>query len=142
LRGAYLHVLADAATSLFAILALFGGKRWGAAWLDPVMGLAGAALVSVWAYGLLRDSARALLDAEMDAPVVAEICGLVAELPVTADIADLHVWRVGQSRYACILTLVTAEVITPARVRQALSIHEELVHITVEINAGSPIKTR
>jgi cation diffusion facilitator family transporter len=55
LRAAYLHVLADAATSLFAIVALFGGKLWGAAWLDPVMGLVGAALVSIWAYGLLRD---------------------------------------------------------------------------------------
>jgi len=60
LRGAYLHVLADAATSVFAIVALFGGKLWGAAWLDPLMGLVGATVVTVWAYGLLRDSGRAL----------------------------------------------------------------------------------
>ena len=73
MRSAYLHVLADAATSVLAIVALVGGLLWGAAWLDPVMGLVGAALVAVWALGLLRDSGRILLDAEMDAPVVAEV---------------------------------------------------------------------
>lgn len=70
LRSAYMHVVADAATSVLAITALIGGKLWGAAWLDPVMGIVGAGLVSVWAYGLLRDSGRVLLDAEMNAPVV------------------------------------------------------------------------
>ena len=69
-RSAYLHVLADAATSVLAIIALLGGKFWGLAWLDPVMGLVGAVLIAVWARGLLRDSGRVLLDAEMDAPVV------------------------------------------------------------------------
>ena len=134
LRAAYLHVLADAATSLFAIVALFGGKLWGAAWLDPVMGLVGAALVSIWAYGLLRDTSRVLIDAEMDRPVVAEVREVVAELPVAAEIADLHVWRVGRDKYACILSLVVTEALEPDAVRQALSIHEELVHITVEVN--------
>lgn len=134
LRAAYLHVLADAATSLFAIMALFGGKLWGAAWLDPVMGLVGAALVSIWAYGLLRDTSRVLIDAEMDKPVVAEIREVVAELPVAVKIADLHVWRVGRSQYACILSLVTTDAIEPDAVRQALSVHQELVHVTVEVN--------
>ncbi|NEV61403.1 CDF family Co(II)/Ni(II) efflux transporter DmeF [Thiorhodococcus minor] len=134
LRSAYLHVLADAATSLFAIVALFGGKLWGAAWLDPVMGLVGATLVSVWAYGLLRDTSRVLIDAEMDRPVVAEVREVVAALPVAAEIADLHVWRVGKDKYACILSLVVDDSIAPDAVRQALGIHEELVHVTVEIN--------
>jgi cation diffusion facilitator family transporter len=134
LRSAYLHVLADAATSVFAIVALFGGKLWGAVWLDPVMGLVGAALVSIWAYGLLRDTGRVLIDAEMDRPVVAEIRAVVAELPVAAEIADLHVWRVGKDKYACILSLVVTEAIESNAVRQALNVHEELVHITVEIN--------
>ena len=134
LRSAYLHVLADAATSLFAIVALFGGKLWGAVWLDPVMGLVGAALVSTWAYGLLRDTSRVLIDAEMDRPVVAEVREVVAKLPVAAEIADLHVWRVGRDKYACILSLVATEHVEPEAVRQALSVHEELVHITVEIN--------
>ena len=69
LRAAYIHVLTDAATSILAILALFGGKWWGASWLDPLMGIVGAVLVGVWAKGLLRDCARALLDAEMDNPL-------------------------------------------------------------------------
>lgn len=134
LRGAYLHVLADAATSVLAIVALFGGKLWGAVWLDPVMGLVGAALVSVWAYGLLRDSGRVLLDAEMDAPVVAEVREVVSALPGAPQIADLHLWRVGKRQYACILSLAAGEAIEPEAVRKALSIHEELVHVTVEVN--------
>lgn len=109
LRSAYVHVIADAATSVLAIIALFGGKLWGASWLDPVMGLVGAVMVTIWAYGLLRDTGRVLLDAEMTAPVVAEIREVIAESPIKAKISDLHVWRVGQGKYACILSLVTED---------------------------------
>ena len=135
LRSAYLHVLADAATSVLAIVALIGGKLWGADWLDPLMGIVGAVLVSVWAYGLLRDTGRVLLDAEMDAPVVAEIREVIAASPVKADIMDLHVWRVAQCKYACILSLATSSSVQPDYFKQQLRVHEELVHITVEINA-------
>lgn len=134
LRSAYLHVLADAATSVLAIIALLAGKFWGAGWLDPVMGLVGAILVGVWAKGLLRDTSRVLLDAEMDTPVVQEIRDVVEQLPVKASITDLHVWRVSKDQYACVLTLATAAALDADSVRQALSIHEELVHVTVEIN--------
>jgi cation diffusion facilitator family transporter len=134
LRSAYMHVLADAATSVLAIIALFGGKLWGASWLDPVMGLVGAALVSVWAYGLLRDTGRVLLDAEMSAPVVEEIREVIAASPLRAEIADLHVWRVGKGKYACILSLVTDNDVSPVYFKEQLSIHEELVHISIEIN--------
>lgn len=133
-RAAYLHVIADAATSVLAIIALLGGKLWQANWLDPVMGIVGALMVSIWAYGLLRDTGRVLLDAEMDAPVVAEIREVVAASPVPARISDLHVWRVGKGKYACILALETAEPVDPDSFRQQLAIHEELVHVTVEIN--------
>src|SRR5690606_5922896 len=78
LRSAYLHVLADAATSVFAIIALVGGMLWGARWLDPLMGIVGAILVSIWAIGLLRDTGKVLLDAEMDAPVVEEVREVIA----------------------------------------------------------------
>jgi cation diffusion facilitator family transporter len=139
LRAAYLHVLADAATSVFAIVALFGGKLWGAVWLDPVMGIVGATLVSVWAYGLLRDTGRVLIDAEMDRPVVDEVREVVAGLPVAAGIADLHLWRVGKRKYACILSLVTEDAIEPDAVREALSVHDELVHVTVEVNRVGPV---
>ncbi|WP_421293081.1 CDF family Co(II)/Ni(II) efflux transporter DmeF [Aeromonas taiwanensis] len=132
LRAAYLHVLADAATSVLAILALVGGMWWGADWLDPLMGIVGAALVAVWAVGLLRDTGRVLLDAEMDAPLVDEIREVIAELPQT-EIRDLHVWRVGQQQYACVLSLLMAVPLSASEIRARLAIHEELVHLTIEI---------
>ncbi|WDY58740.1 CDF family Co(II)/Ni(II) efflux transporter DmeF [Pseudomonas sp. PSKL.D1] len=135
MRSAYLHVIADAATSVLAIVALLAGKFWGAGWLDPVMGLVGAVLVAAWARGLLRDTSRVLLDAEMDAPVVEEIREVVDQLPVPATITDLHVWRVGKDHYACILSLATQAPLSADSVRRALSVHEELAHVTVEINA-------
>jgi cation diffusion facilitator family transporter len=137
LRAAYVHVITDAATSVLAIVALFGGKLWGAIWLDPVMGIIGAAVVSIWAYGLLRDTSKVLLDAEMDAPVVAEVQDVIAASPIKAEIADLHVWRVGKGKYACILALVVTEDASPDDFKKQLSIHEELVHITVEVNRAT-----
>lgn len=134
LRSAYLHVIADAATSVLAIIALFGGKIWGTNWLDPTMGIVGAFLVLIWAYRLLLDTGRVLLDAEMDAPVVAEIFEVINDSPIQAKITDLHVWRVSKNKYACILSLLTSETVTPDYFKKQLSIHEELVHITVEIN--------
>jgi len=134
LRSAYMHVVADAATSVLAIIALFGGKLWGASWLDPVMGLVGALLVSIWAYGLLRDTGRVLLDAEMNAPVVEEIREVIAASPISAQLNDLHVWRVGKGKYACILSLATDNEVSPEYFKQQLSIHDELVHISIEIN--------
>ncbi|MEN9493526.1 MAG: hypothetical protein RJA63_3975 [Pseudomonadota bacterium] len=136
LRAAYLHVLADAATSVLAIVALFAGRLWGAAWLDPVMGVVGGVLVGSWSIGLLRQSGRTLLDAEMDAPVVAEIREVIAASPIAAQILDLHVWQVGRGRYACILSLLAAEAVSADFFRQQLQIHEELVHITVEVRTA------
>lgn len=133
LRAAYLHVLADAATSVLAIFALVGGMLWGADWLDPLMGIVGAVLVAVWARGLLRDTGRVLLDAEMDAPLVAEIREVIAELPDT-EIRDLHVWRVGQAQYACVLSLLMATPLPAQAIRARLAIHDELVHVTIEID--------
>ncbi|MBK8790805.1 MAG: CDF family Co(II)/Ni(II) efflux transporter DmeF [Holophagaceae bacterium] len=137
LRSAYVHVLADAATSVLAIAALAGGLAFGWAWLDPVMGSAGAILVAVWAKGLLRDSSRVLLDAEMDHPVVAEIREALATQPEWGSetrITDLHVWRVGKGSYACVLALASPNPgLTVQSVRQCLAIHEEIAHLTVEI---------
>jgi len=132
-RSAYLHVLADAATSVFAIVALFGGLLWGAVWLDPVMGLAGAVLVSVWAIGLLRDSGRILLDAEMDSPVVAEIREVLERGSVPARITDLHVWRVAREKYAVVVSVTTPSSENSEYFRRALLIHEELAHVTVDV---------
>jgi len=133
-RSAYMHVIADAATSALAIVALTGGKYLNIGWLDPIMGIVGAALVAIWARGLLRDTGRVLLDAEMDAPVVAEVREVVASIPRPAEITDLHIWRVGKGKYACILSLNAADDVQPEEIRRRLSVHEELAHITVEIN--------
>lgn len=139
LRSAYFHVVADAATSVLAILALSGGMFWGADWLDPAMGIVGAVLVAVWAYGLLRETGRILLDADMNAPIVAEIREVISSGPIPAVISDLHVWRVGKGKYSCILSLMTAEDVSPDHFKELLSIHEELVHITIEVNGRSAV---
>jgi cation diffusion facilitator family transporter len=132
-RSAYVHVVADAATSVLAIIALLGGMFWGLGWLDPLMGLVGAALVSVWAWGLLRDSGKILLDAEMDAPVVAEVREVIERCAVPATITDLHVWRVGREKYAVMVSLTTPSREDAEYFRRALRVHEELVHVTVEV---------
>jgi cation diffusion facilitator family transporter len=133
LRSAFLHVVADAATSVLAIVALFGGKLWGANWLDPLMGIVGAVLVAVWAIGLLKSTGRVLLDAEMDAPVVAEIREVIAGSPLPATITDLHVWRVAGAKYACILNLRAPPQASADDFRRQLAVHEELVHVTIEL---------
>ncbi|HCF2343897.1 CDF family Co(II)/Ni(II) efflux transporter DmeF [Pseudomonas paraeruginosa] len=138
LRAAYLHVLADAATSLLAIVALAGGLLWNAVWLDPLMGIVGAVLVSVWACGLIRQSGRILLDAQMDAPVAAEIRAAIASSPLPAELLDLHLWQVGQGKYACLLSLLTTAEGSADYFKRRLAEHEELVHITVEVNPLLP----
>ncbi|MGY2488107.1 CDF family Co(II)/Ni(II) efflux transporter DmeF [Cupriavidus sp. CP313] len=138
LRSAYIHVLADAATSVLAILALAGGWFLGWSWLDPVMGIVGAVLVGIWAFGLLRQTGVVLLDREMDHPVVEEIREVLEEFnvgPEGTQVADLHVWRVGKEKFSCAISLVTHDAtLSAAQIRNALRIHEEIVHVTVEIH--------
>lgn len=133
-QAAFMHVLADAVTSVFAIIALLAGKYWGWGFLDAVLGLVGAVLVARWAIGLMQDTGRTLLDAEMDHSVVDEIREVIADLPVQVEITDLHVWRVAKGKFSCILALTTSSPLTADSVRQALAIHDEIVHISVEIN--------
>lgn len=134
LKSAYLHVVADAFTSVLAIVALAGGWWFGWSWLDPVMGIVGAVLVALWAKGLLLETGKVLLDREMDHPVVAEIKEVV-ESDGQSQVADLHVWRVGKKVYACAVTVVTRDrALTPALVRERLAVHEEIIHSTIEIH--------
>jgi cation diffusion facilitator family transporter len=137
LNAARLHVIADAATSVLAIVALLGGLQFGWAWLDPAMGLVGAVLVTRWAVGLLREGSRILLDREMDHPLALELRGVVAHLPEASStrITDLHVWRVGRHQFACVLRLATtAPTLTARDVRGRLAHFPALVHATVEID--------
>lgn len=137
LRSAYLHVVADAATSMLAIVALACGWAFGWSWLDPVMGIVGALLVGSWARGLIVETARVLLDREMDQPLVTGIREVVVERGRIGKtvIADLHVWRVGRDAWSCALTLVTHDpLLTPVQVRQWLAVHGEIAHTTIEIH--------
>ena len=118
-------------------MALAGGWWLGWSWLDPAMGLAGAVLVAAWAWGLVRQTSRVLLDREMDHPVVDEIREALAPAgdPHGTRLTDLHVWRVGQQAYACAITLVTRDrQLDPAEVRRRLAVHEEIAHVTAEIH--------
>ena len=132
LRAAYLHVLADAATSVAAIVALLAGKFWALGWMDPTIGLAGAALVAAWSFGLLRDTASALLDASPHGHLAEEIRAVLSSTAPGATIADLHIWRVGNGNHACIIAL--RGTVEEARLaREAVGALAEISHLTVEI---------
>ena len=136
LKSAYLHVIADSATSVLAIAALVGGWRYGWSWLDPLTGIVGAVLVAAWAKGLIGETGRVLLDREMDHPIVDEIREAVeaGTQAYGTHVTDLHVWRVGRNVYSCALTVLTHDpALTPEDVRRRLSVHEEIVHSTIEI---------
>ncbi|MBT9265012.1 CDF family Co(II)/Ni(II) efflux transporter DmeF [Pseudomonas sp. MG-9] len=132
LRSAYVHVLADALTSVLAIAALLAGRYLGWVWLDPAMGIVGAIVIAKWAYNLMRDSAAVLLDTT-DEPVAAEI----RELLETSDdvrISDLHVWQVGPQARAAIVSVVAAAGVTAEAIRQRLAPVHELSHLTIELH--------
>jgi Co/Zn/Cd efflux system component len=133
-------VIADAATSVLAIIALIGGWLYGWSWLDPMMGVVGAVLVAAWAKGLVKETSKVLLDREMDHPVVEALRDAIAQetFSATTRVADLHVWRVGKKAFACAMSLVTTDHdLTPASVRKHLATHTELVHFTIEIHRVS-----
>ena len=128
MRSAYLHVIADALTSVLAIAALLGGRYLGWTWLDPAMGIAGAAVIAVWSGTLMRDTASVLLDAT-DKKLEAEIRALV-EGPGDARIRDLHVWRVGPAAHAAIVSVTGT---SRATICERLRPVHEIEHLTVEI---------
>jgi len=129
LRSAYVHVLADALTSVLAIAALLAGRYLGWVWLDPAMGIVGAIVIAKWAYGLMRDSAAVLLDTT-DEPVAAEIRELLATDDVR--ISDLHVWQVGPDARAAIVSVVASAPVSADTIRERLAPVHELSHLTVE----------
>ena len=132
-HAAFVHVLADALTSVAAIVALLGGLLFGWSWLDPLMGVVGALIIAVWAKGLLIETAKVLLDREMDSPVVERVRTALAEEADT-ELADLHLWRVGRAQFACIVSVVTHGRATADRYKDRLAGIDELVHVTVEVN--------
>ncbi|WP_085694079.1 MULTISPECIES: CDF family Co(II)/Ni(II) efflux transporter DmeF [unclassified Pseudomonas] len=134
LRSAYMHVLADALTSVLAIAALLAGRYLGWVWLDPVMGIVGAVVIAKWAYTLMRDSAAVLLDAT-DEPVAEEIRELL-EASDDVRISDLHVWQVGPQARAAIVSVVAAAGVSAEAIRERLAPVHELSHLTVELRSA------
>ncbi|VVO63362.1 MULTISPECIES: CDF family Co(II)/Ni(II) efflux transporter DmeF [Pseudomonas] len=134
LRSAYVHVLADALTSVLAIAALLAGRYLGWVWLDPVMGIVGAIVIAKWAVGLMRDSAAVLLDVT-DTHVADEIRELL-ESSDDVRISDLHVWQVGPQARAAIVSVVAAANVSADTIRERLAPVHELSHLTVELRVA------
>ena len=133
MRAAYVHVLADAATSVLAIVALGAGYYYGLGILDPVSGLVGAVVIASWSYGLIRDSALVLLDADADPGMSDEIRGFL-EKELKARIPDLHLWRLGPGHRGLIVSLISPDAISAESVKATLrSRYPDLSHVTVEV---------
>lgn len=135
LRAAYMHVVADAFTSVLAIAALLGGSLYGWIWLDPLMGVVGALIIAHWSIGLLRASGAVLLDAVPDMALAERIGERMTQ--AGAEIADLHLWQVGPGHYAAIVSVVAGAPLAPARYKAALAGLPMLSHVTVEVNGGA-----
>ena len=136
LRAAYLHVLADALTSVLAIVALLVGRSYGWLWADPVMGVVGALVIARWSWGLIRDSGSVLLDAAAEGQDVRqEIREAMA--PTGSQVTDLHVWQVGPGHFAAIVSLMAREPREPAHYKALLAHIHELSHVTVEVQRGT-----
>jgi len=133
MRAAYLHVLADALTSVLVIVALFSGKYWGLNWMDPVMGIAGALVITRWSWGLLKDTSSILLDHSMKDENIIKIKKRI-ETDSDNRVSDVHIWKVGPDHYAAVISIVTYYPKPPEHYKLLLKDVKELYHITMEIN--------
>jgi cation diffusion facilitator family transporter len=136
LRAAYLHVLADALTSILAIVALLAGKYFGAVWLDAAMGIVGAVLVTRWSLGLIRDSSRVLLDYQADPEMLDRIREALQARPGDR-VTDLHVWTIGPGVRAAEIAVVSAEPEAPGFYKARLPRDCGIAHATVEVHRAS-----
>ncbi len=135
LRSAYLHVLADALTSVLAIGALLTGKYFGLGWMDPAMGIVGAMLVARWSLGLVRDTSRVLLDHQAPAAMREAVRDAVEGAACTDRVVDLHVWAIGPELYAAALSVVSDTPMPPEDYRRKL-LPIGLAHATIEVHQG------
>lgn len=133
LRAAYLHVLADAMTSVLAIVALVLGKFWGWIWLDPTMGIVGAIIITRWSYGLLKQTSPILMDASIEEEYQKEIKETI-ESDSDNRISDIHIWKVGANHYAAIIALVTHYPNSAEHYKRLLKNFNKVSHITIEVN--------
>jgi cation diffusion facilitator family transporter len=136
IRAAYLHVIADAFTSVLAIAALTLGSLYGWSWLDPLMGIVGGLIIANWSWSLMKSSGGVLLDV---VPEGKTLPGEIRNAIETEDdrITDLHVWQVGPGHYAAIVAIVTAKPRDAAFYKGRLLALEELSHVTVEVTRAA-----
>lgn len=134
LRAAYVHVMADAFTSVLAILALVGGRYFGWRFLDPLMGIVGGIVISRWSFGLCKGASRQLLDMVPSADLATRIRKRLEAVPGT-HVVDLHVWEIGPKARACLASVVANEPRSPLAYSEELRRHEHLSHVTVEVHA-------
>ncbi|MBL6946482.1 MAG: CDF family Co(II)/Ni(II) efflux transporter DmeF [Rhodospirillales bacterium] len=134
LKAAYLHVIADALTSIFAIFALLAGKYFGLNWLDPLMGIVGAVLISKWSVGLIRDTAHVLLDHQAPEDVCREITAAIEAADGGASVSDLHVWSIGPGIRAAAISIVSNTPKSPSYYKELLPTDVGLEHITIEVH--------
>lgn len=133
LKSAYLHVMADALTSVLAIIALLAAKYFGFIWMDPAMGIVGAILVSLWSVGLLRTTSGILLDQQGPKGIQHKIRECI-EKDQDSKVADLHLWSVGPNIYAVVIAIVAHEPATPDEYKARIPKNLGLEHISIEIH--------
>lgn len=133
LRAAYLHVLADALTSVTAIVALVSGKFLGWVWLDPAMGIVGSLLVARWSWGLLRQTSHVLLDRQAPPEVLERVRGAL-EAESDDRVVDLHLWSIGPGVRAACIAVVSHAPRDPEEYRKRLPADVGLAHTTVEVH--------
>jgi cation diffusion facilitator family transporter len=138
IRAAYLHVVADALTSVLAIAALVGGRAFGWSFLDPAMGVVGGLVIARWSYGLCRQAGAQLLDVVPSEPLALRIRDELEARFAGAAVVDLHLWQLGPGARACIVSIASADPRAPAEYRAALASIANLQHITVEVHPLPP----
>ncbi|KUO56771.1 MAG: cation transporter [Sphingomonadales bacterium BRH_c42] len=136
LRAAYLHVLADALTSVMAIAALLAGRSYGWVWLDPVIGIVGALIILRWSWGLLRDSGAVLLDYIPEHEVLQEEVRSAIESEHD-EVVDLHVWQLGPGHHGAIISISSSDPKPVAAYRARLADFDELAHVTIEVHPNA-----
>ncbi len=136
LKAAYLHVLADAMTSVLAIVGLAAGRALGWVWMDPVVGIAGALVIAQWSLGLLRDTGKILLDSGVDQEIVSSIREAI-ERDSEDQVIDLHVWPLSSQKLATIVSVETRSARRPSHYKKLLGDVPNLAHVTVEVHAHS-----
>ena len=133
LRAAYAHVLADAMTSVLAIIALVAGKFLGWNWFDPIMGIVGGIIITRWSYGLIKETSPLLLDASIAEDYISSIKQAIED-DNDNEITDIHVWKIGANDYAAIIALVTHTPNSTEYYKALLSDFDKLSHLTIEVN--------